>query len=68
MPERRRRLRALLRALIAERSDAEGLYIPHGDAGQRRLIRALLDMRPLQENDPLSDMIAAFREEDSAQR
>ncbi|MBP3657157.1 MAG: hypothetical protein J6K32_10735 [Clostridia bacterium] len=68
MPESRRRLRALLRALIAERSDADSLYIPHGDAGQRRLIRALLDMRPPREDDPLGDMIAAFRGEDSAQR
>lgn len=31
----RTRLRALLKALIAERSDSALLYIPHGEAGIR---------------------------------
>ena len=35
-------LRAVLRLLVAEREDAELLYIPHGEAGQRRMIAALL--------------------------
>jgi len=56
----RRFLRALLSALIAERDDAQLLYIPHGEAGQRRMIRALLEMRPAKEDDPLQDMIAAY--------
>lgn len=60
MHSERRLLRALLSALIAERSDAQLLYIPHGEAGQRRMIRALLEMRPARENDPLETMIEAF--------
>ena len=39
-------LRAILRLLIAEREDAALLYIPHGEAGQRRMIGALLALRP----------------------
>ena len=39
-------LRAILRLLIAEREDAALLYIPHGEAGQRRMIAALLALRP----------------------
>lgn len=45
-------LRAILRLLIAERSDADLLYIPHGEAGQRRMIAALMQMRPAQEDSP----------------
>ena len=45
-------LRAVLRLLIAEREDAELLYIPHGDAGQRRMIAALLTMRPADRENP----------------
>lgn len=60
MPQERRQLRNLLRALIAERGDAQLLYIPHGEAGQRRMIRALLDIRPPRENDPLAVEIMAF--------
>jgi len=67
MPENRRLLRALLRALIAERPDADGLYIPRGEAGQRRMIRALLAMRPQREDDPLGAMIAAFSLQDPPQ-
>ena len=39
-------LRTILRLLIAEREDAALLYIPHGEAGQRRMIAALLALRP----------------------
>lgn len=69
MQEDRRFLRALLSALIAERPDAEGLYVPRGEAGMRRMIRALLAMRPAPEGgDPLAGGIARFeRMENSAQ-
>lgn len=60
MHENRRFLRALLSALIAERSDAQSLYIPRGEEGQRRMIRALLDMRPAKEDDPLAEKIERF--------
>ena len=61
MQEDRRFLRALLSALIAERSDAEGLYVPRGEAGIRRMIRALLAMRPAPEGgDSLAGDIARF--------
>lgn len=60
----RRFLRALLHALIAERSDADGLYVPRGEAGMRRTIRALLAMRPPRQDDPLAAQIARFLEED----
>ena len=62
MHEERKMLRALLCALIAERPDTEGLYIPRGEAGLRRMIRALLDMRPpMGADDPLRGQIEAFR-------
>lgn len=60
MHENRRFLRALLSALIAERTDAEGLYIPRGEEGQRRMIRALLAMRPPMQEDPLAEKIEEF--------
>ncbi len=60
MHENRRFLRALLSALIAERPYAEGLYIPRGEEGQRRMIRALLAMRPPRENDTLAEEIKQF--------
>ena len=61
MQEDRRFLRALLSALIAERPDAQGLYVPRGEAGIRRMIRALLAMRPAPEgSDPLAGDIARF--------
>ena len=47
----RARLRAVLRLLISERDDAQLLYIPHGEAGMRRMIAALLDIRTPNEND-----------------
>lgn len=54
MPAARTRalLRAILRLLIAERQDAQLLYIPHGEAGQRRMIAALLSMRPEDKRNP----------------
>ena len=60
MHERRVLLRRLLRALIAEREDSAILYIPHGEAGQRRMIDALLELRPAREDDPLAQDIAAY--------
>lgn len=49
--ETRAQLRAILRLLIRERSDAQLLYIPHGEAGMRRMIAALLPLRVPNEND-----------------
>ncbi|MGN0997244.1 MAG: hypothetical protein ACI4PG_10050 [Candidatus Ventricola sp.] len=70
MHEDRVLLRRLLRALLAERPDCAGLYIPRGEAGMIRMIRALLDMRPQREDDPLAGEIEAFcrtHERDSAE-
>lgn len=55
------RLRRLLSALIAEREDSQLLYIPHGEPGMRRMIAALLALRPPVENDPLEEQIHWFR-------
>lgn len=63
MHENRRFLRALLSALIAERDDTQSLYIPRGEEGQRRMIRALLEMRPPRDNDPLKKNIERFQSE-----
>lgn len=60
MHQTRAFLRTLLRALIGERDDAALLYIPRGEAGMRRMIAALLDMRPPQSPDPLAEQIEAF--------
>ena len=60
MHEYRRFLRALLSARIAEREYAALLYIPRGEEGMRRMIRALLDMRPPRDNDPLEACIGRF--------
>ena len=49
--ENRALLRAILRLLISERDDAQLLYIPHGELGQRRMIGALLPLRTPNEND-----------------
>ena len=67
MHEDRKKLRALLNALIAEREDSAILYIPHGETGMRRMIRALLEIRAPQEDDPLAQMIESFWEEEKAQ-
>ena len=60
MHEDRIKLRALLSSLIAEREDSQLLYIPHGEMGMRRMIRALLEIRTPRENDPLEGMIEDF--------
>lgn len=52
-------LRAILRLLIAEREDAALLYIPHGEAGQRRMIGALLAMRPADAQNAELDRLLA---------
>ena len=49
--ENRALLRAILRLLISERDDAQLLYIPHGELGQRSMIGALLPLRTPNEND-----------------
>ncbi|MGN0777078.1 MAG: hypothetical protein ACI4MM_10430 [Candidatus Ventricola sp.] len=61
MHEERIFLRRLLRALIAEREDSAILYIPHGEAGQRRMIDALLSLRPAREDDPLAQEIERYQ-------
>lgn len=55
------RLRRLLSALIVEREDSQLLYIPHGEPGMRRMIAALLALRPPVENDPLEEQIRWFQ-------
>lgn len=52
-------LRAILRLLIAEREDAALLYIPHGEAGQRRMIAALLALRPADAHNAELDRLLA---------
>ena len=52
-------LRAILRLLIAEREDAALLYIPHGEAGQRRMIGALLALRPADAQNAEMDRLLA---------
>lgn len=61
MLQDRQMLRKLLKALIAERSDADGLYIPRGEEGMRRMIRSLLNMRPAGKgNAQTEELIRAF--------
>ena len=36
-------------------------YIPHGEPGMRRMIAALLALRPPVENDPLEEQIRWFQ-------
>ena len=52
-------MRAILRLLIAERDDAALLYIPHGEAGQRRMIGALLALRPADAHNAELDRLLA---------
>ena len=68
MHEERKKLRALLSALIAERKDSQLLYIPHGEMGMRRMIHALLDMRAPMDADPLEGMIQDFLSSDAQER
>lgn len=65
MHEQRKKLRALLNALIAEREDSALLYIPHGEPGMRRMIHALLEMRAPREDDPLAAQIAWFDDQEN---
>ena len=51
MRERRAFLRSLLSRLLAERSDSDGLYVPKGEAGMRRIIGCLIEMRPAGSGD-----------------
>ena len=63
MREKRAFYRLLLSRLLAERSDADGLYIPRGEAGMRRMIRHLIAMRSAgEEHTPLDDDIRRFEE------
>jgi len=63
MRERRAFLRGLLSRLLAERSDSEGLYIPRGEEGMRRMIRYLIEMRAAGAGDAQLEMdIRIFRE------
>jgi len=58
----RAQLRAILRLLLSERSDAQLLYIPRGEAGMRRMIAALLPLRTPNENDAqLSALLSALK-------
>lgn len=61
MREQRAFLRRLLCELLAGQPGADGLYIPRGEAGMRRMIRALLALRPPEpEGTPLHAMIEQF--------
>lgn len=61
MREERAFYRQLLSRLLAERSDSEGLYIPRGESGMRRMIRHLIAMRSAaQEQTPLDEDIRRF--------
>lgn len=63
----RQMLRKLLKALISERSDADGLYIPRGEEGMRRMIRALLDMRAADSGNAETEaLIHAFEAHDKS--
>ena len=58
-PRERALLRAILRQLLAERDDADLLYIPRGEAGMRRMIDALLAMRPSDAKNETLDALLA---------
>ena len=61
MRERRQFYRRLLSRLLRERSDSEGLYIPRGEDGMRRMIRHLIAMRARGvQDDPLEADIRIF--------
>jgi len=64
----RRFVRGLLSRLLAERSDSEGLYIPRGEEGMRRMIRHLIAMRPADTPGTQMDAdIRAFKAMDDSQ-
>lgn len=61
MRERRAFLRGLLSRLLAEREDSEGLYIPRGEEGMRRMISHLIAMRPPEpEGTPMAEDLQHF--------
>ena len=61
MRERRRFYRSLLSRLLGERSDSDGLYIPRGEDGMRRMIRHLIAMRAQgMQDDPIEKDILTF--------
>ena len=63
MRERRQFYRRLLSRLLRERSDSEGLYIPRGEDGMRRMIRHLIAMRAQGvQDDPLEEDIRTFHD------
>ena len=63
MREKRAFYRQLLSRLLSARSDSEGLYIPRGEAGMRRMIRHLIAMRSAgEEHTPLDYDIRCFIE------
>lgn len=63
MREERMFLRDLLSRLLAERTDTQGLYIPRGEAGMRRMIRHLIAMRPPDtEETDIARAIARFEQ------
>ena len=64
MRERRQFYRRLLSRLLRERSDSDGLYIPRGEDGMRRMIRHLVEMRTpcSAADDPLEADITTFLE------
>ena len=64
MRERRQFYRRLLSRLLRERSDSDGLYIPRGEDGMRRMIRHLVEMRTPRSaaDDPLEADIKTFLE------
>ncbi|MBR2942261.1 MAG: hypothetical protein IKB82_02575 [Clostridia bacterium] len=56
-------LREILRLLIREREDAQLLYIPRGEAGMRRMIASLLDLRTPNQNDAqLASLLEKLRD------
>ena len=66
MRERRTFLRGLLSRLLAERSDSEGLYIPRGEEGMRRMIRHLIAMRPPEpQGTQMAEDLKRFLDEDA---
>ncbi len=64
----RRFLRSLLSRLLAQQPDAEGLYVPRGEAGMRRMIRHLIALRaPGTDDAQLEADIRAFEAMEEAE-
>lgn len=63
MRERRAFYRTLLKELLAATPGSEGLYVPRGEEGMRRMIRHLLAIHPWEaEHSHLAEAIRTFRE------